>query len=167
MNEPYIDDLEELCAAAYQVVGAADGPVEMLDNLSAAASGNPLPHSPYAGIPWCPPRNSRQPQLARYGVYWIGPERPICEPAENGYWTPWHIAQTALNRVNPPDPIPLSKEKVDLSRCDHDKFCWKGKVVEGKWKWDWCHYLVCLKHTHWLPHDTYSLPTSPKVKVYA
>ena len=49
-----IDQLRELCAATYQVVGAADGPVEMLDNLSAAGNGEPLPHEPGAGLPWVP-----------------------------------------------------------------------------------------------------------------
>lgn len=47
--------LRDLCAAAYQVVGVADGPVEMLDNLVAAAEGEPLPHDPGAGLPWSPP----------------------------------------------------------------------------------------------------------------
>lgn len=47
--------LRELCAAVYQAVGAADGPVEMLDNLNAAANGQPLPHKPGAGLPWAPP----------------------------------------------------------------------------------------------------------------
>lgn len=48
------ESLRKLCAAAYQVVGAADGPVEMLDNLSAAGNGEPLPHKPGAGLPWVP-----------------------------------------------------------------------------------------------------------------
>jgi hypothetical protein len=46
------DRLRELCAAAYQVIGAADGPVQMLDNLSAGACGQPMPHEPMAGLPW-------------------------------------------------------------------------------------------------------------------
>lgn len=44
--------LRELCASAYQVVGAANGPVELLDNLTAAINGDPLPHDPSAGLPW-------------------------------------------------------------------------------------------------------------------
>lgn len=54
MNTSDKEAIRELCAAAYQVVGAADGPVEMLDNLSAAANGDPLPHHPMEGIPWVP-----------------------------------------------------------------------------------------------------------------
>jgi hypothetical protein len=49
-----VEALRSLCAAAYQIVGAADGPVRMMDNLSAAASGLPLPHDPMAGLPWTP-----------------------------------------------------------------------------------------------------------------
>lgn len=45
---------KELFATALQVVGAADGPVELLENLSAAANGHPLPHDPEAGLGWCP-----------------------------------------------------------------------------------------------------------------
>lgn len=48
------DALRSLCAAAYQVMGAADGPSQMLDNLAAAASGDALPHDPGAGLPWAP-----------------------------------------------------------------------------------------------------------------
>lgn len=50
--EREIHQLRSLCGAAYQVVGAADGPVEMLDNLSAAASDWRLPHDTSAGLPW-------------------------------------------------------------------------------------------------------------------
>ena len=52
---PAPQSLRDLCAAAYQVVGVADGPVEMLDNLWAAAEGKPLPHDPGAGLPWSQP----------------------------------------------------------------------------------------------------------------
>jgi hypothetical protein len=52
---PTPQPLRDLCAAAYQAVGVADGPVEMLDNLWAAAEGKPLPHDPGAGLPWSPP----------------------------------------------------------------------------------------------------------------
>ena len=52
---PAPQPLRDLCAAAYQVVGVAGGPVEMLDNLWAAAEGKPLPHDPGAGLPWSQP----------------------------------------------------------------------------------------------------------------
>lgn len=57
-----LEKIRELCAAAYQVVGAVGGPLEMLDNLSAAAAGAPLPHHPSAGIPWVPAAANRPKQ---------------------------------------------------------------------------------------------------------
>ena len=58
-----LEAIRELCSAAYHVLVAADGPVEMLDNLSAAAQGVPLPHSPMSGVPWVPATSkpSKQP----------------------------------------------------------------------------------------------------------
>ena len=63
--------LRDLCAAAYQVVGVADGPVEMLDNLVAAAEGEPLPHDPGAGLPWSPPSPQPLKELPPLPEPWI------------------------------------------------------------------------------------------------
>jgi hypothetical protein len=46
------DAARQLCATAYQVAGAAGASVELLDNLSAAASGQPIPHDHGAGLPF-------------------------------------------------------------------------------------------------------------------
>lgn len=35
--------------------------------------------------------------LVRYGVQWTGPKTPICVLANDGYWTPWHIAQETVD----------------------------------------------------------------------
>ena len=35
--------------------------------------------------------------LERYGVYWRGPQEPICEAMSDGYWTPWHHAQARIS----------------------------------------------------------------------
>lgn len=48
------EQLIALLSAAYQVVGAANAPVELLDNLSAVIHGKPLPHDSGAGLPWAP-----------------------------------------------------------------------------------------------------------------
>ena len=45
-------ELEGLCAIAYQFAGSVDGPVALLDNLAAAAQGEPLKHPADAGIPF-------------------------------------------------------------------------------------------------------------------
>jgi hypothetical protein len=39
-----IVELEQVCAEAYQFAGALGAPERVLDNLSAAAEGQPLPH---------------------------------------------------------------------------------------------------------------------------
>lgn len=45
-----IDRLRFVCAEAYQLAGALDAPVEALDNLSAAAGGEPLPHQTFLPV---------------------------------------------------------------------------------------------------------------------
>jgi hypothetical protein len=40
-----IDRLRTLCAEVYQVAGALDAEAPVLDNLWAAANGDPLPHA--------------------------------------------------------------------------------------------------------------------------
>jgi hypothetical protein len=30
--------------------------------------------------------------LPRYGLRWNGPQQPIAVPMDDGYWTPWHLA---------------------------------------------------------------------------
>jgi hypothetical protein len=44
------EELRGVCAQAYQMAGALDAPVEALDNLSAAASGKPLPHKTFLPV---------------------------------------------------------------------------------------------------------------------
>lgn len=45
-----VDQLQEVCAEAYQFAGAYDAPVEVLDNLHAAANGLPLPHESFLPV---------------------------------------------------------------------------------------------------------------------
>lgn len=42
--------LRSVCAEAYQMAGALDAPVEVLDNLSAAANGEDLPHETFLPV---------------------------------------------------------------------------------------------------------------------
>lgn len=35
--------------------------------------------------------------LERWGVSWKGQTGPVMVQIEDGYWTPWHIAQAAVN----------------------------------------------------------------------
>lgn len=49
------EKLRDLCRSAYKIVDSVKGPPELLSNLAAAASGDPLPHDPESGLPWTPP----------------------------------------------------------------------------------------------------------------
>lgn len=42
--------LRQVCAEAYQMAGAIGAPSEALDNLSAAANGDPIPHETFLPI---------------------------------------------------------------------------------------------------------------------
>ncbi|QPG61163.1 hypothetical protein HFV04_016675 [Pseudomonas sp. BIGb0427] len=39
-----------------------------------------------------PPRPPEGEGLPRYGLRWNGPSSPLAVPMEDGYWTPWHLA---------------------------------------------------------------------------
>jgi hypothetical protein len=34
--------------------------------------------------------------LPRYGLRWNGPTQPLAVRMDDGYWTPWHLADSAL-----------------------------------------------------------------------
>lgn len=42
--------------------------------------------------PECPPRPPASDGLPRYGLHWNGAQQPIAMPMDDGYWTPWHLA---------------------------------------------------------------------------
>ena len=42
--------------------------------------------------PGLPPRPPEGQGLPRYGLRWNGPSQPLAVPMEDGYWTPWHLA---------------------------------------------------------------------------
>lgn len=42
--------------------------------------------------PGLPPRPPEGQELPRYGLRWNGPSQPLAVPMEDGYWTPWHLA---------------------------------------------------------------------------
>ena len=39
-----------------------------------------------------PPRPPEGDGLPRYGLRWNGPTSPVSVPRDDGYWTPWHLA---------------------------------------------------------------------------
>jgi hypothetical protein len=50
LSSAELDQLRGVCAEAYQFAGAYDAPIEVLDNLSAAANGLPLPHKSFLPV---------------------------------------------------------------------------------------------------------------------
>jgi len=45
-----LDDLERVCAEAYQFAGAVGAPVRVLDTLQAAAQGRPIPRASFLPV---------------------------------------------------------------------------------------------------------------------
>ena len=48
--ERRVSVLEEVCAEAYQLAGAVGAPERALDNLAAAAGGEPIPHATFLPV---------------------------------------------------------------------------------------------------------------------
>jgi hypothetical protein len=40
-----------------------------------------------------PPRPPDGSGLPRYGLRWNGSQKPVATPMDDGYWTPWHLAE--------------------------------------------------------------------------
>ena len=38
-------------------------------------------------------------ELDRFGIKWQGARNPICVPMSDGYWTPWHVAQEHIRKL--------------------------------------------------------------------
>ncbi len=48
--EQRVSALEQVCAEAYQLAGAVGAPEKALDNLAAAAAGEPIPHETFLPV---------------------------------------------------------------------------------------------------------------------
>lgn len=69
-----IEKLRCVCAEAYQLAGAYDADVKALDNLSAAANGDALPHASFLPI------------FNQYESSHLGEPKPAQIPAELVAW---------------------------------------------------------------------------------
>lgn len=47
--------------------------------------------------PEAPPRPPEGEGLPRFGLRWNGPRQPLSVPMDDGYWTPWHLANSAAD----------------------------------------------------------------------
>lgn len=60
--------------------------------------------------PELPPKPPEDDGLPRYGLGWNGPGNPLAVPMDDGYWTPWHLADAeikALQALRESDQRPL------------------------------------------------------------
>lgn len=62
-----------------------------------------------------PPRPPEGEGLPRYGLRWNGPQQPLSVPMDDGYWTPWHLAEQY--RMAPQTEVePQAKPADDLAK---------------------------------------------------
>jgi hypothetical protein len=75
--------------------GKCGAEIELDDYLAAILAEN----EQLRGLqPEWPPRPPEGAGLPRYGLRWNGPQQPLSTPMEDGYWTPWHLADTLKAR---------------------------------------------------------------------
>jgi hypothetical protein len=89
------------------------------------------------------------PTLSRWGIKWQGPENPICVPMNDGYWTPWNLAEKEINALihdNAQLYKSLNSETSERCRLEDENSALKRKILhlEGA-------------HTVIMPSDTKSL----------
>lgn len=56
-----------------------------------------------------PPRPPEGEGLPRYGLRWNGPGQPLSVPMDDGYWTPWHLANSAADHSEDARPLVLDE----------------------------------------------------------
>lgn len=85
-------DFAEICKACgvdysrRSPVSAVQDLADEVERLRGATPGLPLEHDPGSPLP-------------RYGLRWNGPDNPATLPMDDGYWTPWHLAQAEIDRL--------------------------------------------------------------------
>ena len=110
-----------------------------------------------------PPADGEAAELQRWGVdHGAQLGRPLLCPMEDGYWTPWHIANALLQRQHP-QPVAVSKRLPGPEDCTAQGWCWVFYRGFATWTLepplgqDGKH----TGYTHWLPAN--ALPT-PEAK---
>ena len=89
----------------------------------------------YPVLPPYPPDGEGMP---RYGLQWNGPTNPLSVPMDDGYWTPWHLANAEVERLQArvaeqsevlTDLAVKLKQNFYLDKPTHDAIF---KAIEGK-----------------------------------
>ncbi|MEX7116835.1 hypothetical protein AB2C39_36880, partial [Pseudomonas aeruginosa] len=85
----------EQAVMGYEVVLASD-----YDTLAAEAQALREEVAALRGaVPEVPPRPPEGGGLPRYGIRFNGQSQPLSVPMDDGYWTPWHLAEALRARV--------------------------------------------------------------------
>ena len=97
--------------------------------------------------------------LQRWGVdHGAQPGRPLLCPMEDGYWTPWHIANALLQHQHP-QPVAASERLPGPEDCDEQGRCWMFDDQLGLPSWTLIRVQGASLDSdmHWLPAN--ALPT--------
>jgi hypothetical protein len=120
-----LDDLEKgftICEECGHQTDFEDSPLDCLDwvrgvweylDKQKSAPQQPSAVVPLAKVltalsdslptPCLPPRPPEGEGLPRYGIQWNGPKSPLSVVMDDGYWTPWHLANQELSAVSAQD----------------------------------------------------------------
>ena len=84
-----------------------------------------------------PPRPPEGEALPRYGIRWNGPGLPLSVPMDDGYWTPWHLAEAASSAANQQPAAPKSAANdYDLSHWAASLKCtWPVEPLDPEGAW--------------------------------
>ena len=77
-----------------------------------------------------------KPELPRYGLRWNGPTDPVSVPMDDGYWTPWHLAQAQIQqaRIKAEDERDEARalRTVDREKAQREMLLLKQRVADLK-----------------------------------
>lgn len=82
--------------------------------------------------PAYPPRPPEGHGLPRYGLRWNGPQQPLAVLMDDGYWTPWHLANQLIAEIDGLKACIASDEKkLDalLEHCDDGECAACGQII--------------------------------------
>lgn len=65
-------------------------------------------------VPMPPPRPPEGADLPRYGLRWNGPAQPLSVPMDDGYWTPWHLADSTRKQLR--EALELARPYVESAK---------------------------------------------------
>lgn len=70
--------------------------------------------------------------LPRYGLRWNGPTTPLSVPMDDGYWTPWHLANAEAERQREEvfAAVDAALDRFDCT-CGRDDYRHRTSALDG------------------------------------